>query len=156
VVVALLSSARAARACDYGGPSAGLLAGAATAMVVGTGYYLGTNIAFTAYDASKANSGERPSRGALVAELVLTMPQVALGSWVMANSADQGRLWALGLTAWPAILLTHSIYCLVTEDPVSASPFYRARLGGASVSVAPTVVSDGTQLAAGLGAVGRF
>jgi hypothetical protein len=153
VVVGLLAGR--AQACDSGGAKA-----MAFVVVIGAPaglYYLGSNITLTAIDASRASQGERLGPGAAITELLLTTPQVAAGSMIAASLHGNDRLIAIAATAWPAFLLGHSVYSLATREERVPAPFYRARLsGGGAISVSPTVVSDGTQLGAGLGAIGRF
>src|SRR5262249_38060492 len=84
-------------------------------------------------------------------------PQVAFGVWVASQLyTTSDKVWVLALSAWPAALTMHGIWGLATADREKSNdtPYYRVS-DRRSWSVAPTVVSDGTNFVPGLGGVGR-
>lgn len=150
----LLGLAARAHACGSGGNYA-----AGYALVLGgVAASGGIDITFSALDIYKASAGEHPGVGASVTEILLTAPQVAFGVWVASQLyTTSDKVWVLALSAWPAALTMHGIWGLATADREKSNdtPYYRVS-DRRSWSVAPTVVSDGTNFVPGLGAVGRF
>jgi hypothetical protein len=116
------------------------------------------DLSFSIHDGVVAVQGEHSSTGASVAEIVLTLPQVGLGAYVASKATQPGdRLAVLALTAWPALLAVHGFYSLATTPADAGEQAQRKRPPDqASVSFAPSAVSDGVNLAPGLMALGRF
>ena len=147
LAAALTLSASRARACgqphDYTGLYVALFVAPAAAGAI--------DLSFTIHDFAV----DKPSVGASAAELILTAPQVAFGLWAAANVHNTGdKALFLLLSAWPAALSGHALYSLVNATP-DGTPEPPPRQASA-FRLVPSAVTDGTNVAPGLFAVGRF
>jgi hypothetical protein len=147
VAAVLTVSASRARACGQSHDYTALY----MALFVAPAASGAIDISFTIHDLAV----DKSSVGASAAELILTAPQVAFGLWVTANVNNTGdKALFLLLSAWPAALSVHAIYSLVNATP-DGTPEPPPRQASA-FRLVPSAVSDGTNVAPGLFAVGRF
>jgi hypothetical protein len=146
-VAGVLLAAGRAQACNGGGGGnnlgliyAGVFVGLPAAGAI--------DLSFSIHDAVV----DRSSVGASIAEITLTAPQAAFGIWLATKTNDTSTAaWILLASAWPAALTIHGIVALANrEEEPEPVPTSRA------FHLAPTAVTDGTRLAPGLLAVGRF
>jgi hypothetical protein len=160
VVVSL--APRRAHACGGGGMGSPALWG--TVLLVGGGVAV-TDVVFTGYDLVQGVSEERASKGMAIAEVAVTAPQVAIGTYVLMNSTRSNDMAVPAIyTAWTGTLLAHGIVTLVTmpKDPFAPAEPARSPTRPLehepNLSVAPAMLSDGMRSAGipGLSAVGRF
>lgn len=173
-LLALTLAAAPARACgggsDDGNPynDWGFALGMAALSVVTVPLDLG----FSIYDGVKAGRDEVPGKGAAVTETLLMGTQTTFGLLVMADAMQHGApdaarfmaIWSI----WPAILTAHGIWALShpvepAERVALAPPGDRPGSSSARrsswrdrIALVPTVVSDGHEIASGIGAIGRF
>jgi hypothetical protein len=164
--VGLLFSSKPARACGSGGGD--MMAGLAILAVVVVPV-AAADVVFTGYDAVKGLEGERASKGMAIAEIAVASPQLLLVAGAGLNSHSTGSdAFYVGYSAWMGALVMHGIVTLATmpSAPPSESPSapqqrpadpapdpYSSKL---KITFTPTMVSDGSGFAPGLGAVGRF
>ena len=136
-----------AEACGQSHDYTGLIV-----MAIGVPVVAGTiDLSFTIHDAAV----DKSSAGASIAEIFLTVPQVVFGVWLstkMTSTSDKAAI--LVATAWPAALTVHGLYSLSTADPNAADP--APPPPRRTIQIIPSAISDGTNLAPGLLAVGRF
>jgi len=104
---------------------------------------------------------DRTSTGAAIAEAVIMTPQALLGgAAIYGTIADGGQVdgFLIGYTALTTACAVHAYYVLGTRGRAAKkAPEPRVRpVPPYSVSIAPTLVTDGRALGTGLGVVGRF
>ena len=106
-------------------------------------------------------TAERPSRAYGVAEVLLTAPQVVIGGFATLALLDDGDnepgLTALVATVYFALPTALMIHGIVTASrPERAPPPNVGAIGSVKAVILPTMVSDGGNVAPGLGVAARF
>lgn len=139
---ALIQTERA-YACETNGDCMVTLAGFATAGTLDMG--------LTAYAVASARQGKPVSRAVALTEILVTIPQLVIASSVMADQGMDAVL--MGVTGWTAAIAVHGIWSLATHRSTGPAEQFRP---DSDVTFAPSVISDGAELGAGLTAVGRF
>lgn len=99
---------------------------------------------------------DRSSKGSAVAEILLTAPQLVLGSILTVSARNNPDYFftCLALTAIPAALAGHGIYVLTRDDDDRKEQRLTQRRR--SWALAPTAIADGTTILPGVMGVGRF
>lgn len=151
VLVAVLAARGRAEACGSGGDYTGVF--------VVLGAVAAVDVAFTVHDVSEMSQGRPGSRGAGVAELLLVGPQALIIDYaVLTEGHNDGTNIGVALGLWTTALAVHGIWALAAPEEHGPPPLALTvgKPGVVQAAFMPTMVSDGKQVGAGLGAVGRF
>jgi len=145
------------------------------AVLAGSSIAVGVNAALSTGVLANAVNGRFSGRAVGFAGMLLTAPQIAVGSYLSATSPSSNRAGWIGLTAWSGTLFLHGLVSMIRgheshkvepappvpppppllQQPPPFVPNERPTLlVPASIRVGPTVVSDGVASAPGIGISG--
>jgi hypothetical protein len=166
LAISLAVAPRGARACGRGGGYGGNGYGALIATVLAVG---AVDVGLSLWNGGSAVASHQPSVGYGVFELLVSTPQLALGSYglyTQLSSPYSGDRNAIGYTAlytvWMGLLTTHAIWTIAKSSTAvePSEPAARLRIDPppktAVLALAPTYVDLGQGSRPGLGIVGRF
>jgi hypothetical protein len=163
LAISLSVAPRGARACGRGGYGSNGYGGLiAAALAVGA-----VDVGLSLWNGHSAIASHQPSVGYGVFELLVSTPQLALGSYALYTqlSSPTGNRNGMGYlafyTAWMGLLTTHAIWTIAKASTAlePSDPGARLRIDPpktAVLALAPTYVDVGQGSKPGLGIVGRF
>jgi hypothetical protein len=166
LAISLALTPRGARACGRGGGGYGGGNGygalIATVLVVGA-----VDVGLSLWNGGSAIASHQPSVGYGVFELLVSTPQLALGSYGLYTQLSSpynrnGVGYTALYTVWMGLLTTHAIWTIANSSTASEPSESAARLRiepppkTAVLALAPTYVDLGQQSRPGFGLVGRF
>jgi hypothetical protein len=163
LAISLAVAPRGARACGRGGGYGnGYGALIATVLAVGA-----VDVGLSLWNGGSALASHQPSVGYGVFELLISTPQLALGSYGLYTQLSSpynrnGIEYTALYTVWMGLLTTHAIWTIASSStaPEPSEQAARQRIDPppktAVLALAPTYVALGQRSQPGFGLVGRF
>jgi hypothetical protein len=154
---------RGARACGQGNSYGGYMVFALAAAVGGL-----ADVGLSVWDLTTVFGGNPPSATYGAVELLVALPQLALGisglTLSPGSSIFRGSSFFTGYTIWMAALTAHGIWSIAAASPAHSAPDVPVpdpnpppdSSGGVKMTFGPTYVPLGPLAQVGFGLSGRF